>query len=92
MATGDWKISGEKAQGLLVGELEGLEAEGWERVDAAPSLREAFGLKADDAALIVVDKEGRVAFKQVGLVRFWQLGQAGELLGLEARDMEGPDE
>jgi hypothetical protein len=92
MATGDWKISGEKAQGLLVGELEGLEAEGWERVDAAPSLREAFGLKADDAALIVVDKKGRVAFKQVGLVRFWQLGQAGELLGLEARDMEGPDE
>ena len=92
LATGDWKITGDKSQGLLIGEIEDLEAQGWETVKEAPLLREAFGVAPDEAALVVVDKEGRLAFHQTGLIRFWQLGQAGEILGLEASDVEDSDE
>jgi hypothetical protein len=92
LAAGDWKITGDKAQGLLIGKLTGITPEGWELTEQAPSLREAFHVAPDEAALIVVDAEGRLAFDKHGLVRFWEFGQAGEVLGLEARDVEMDEE
>ena len=92
LSTGEWKITGDKSQGLLIGQIENLDADGWERVDEATQLRSAFDIGANEAALVVVDREGRLAFREKGLLRFWQIGQAGRLLGLEGRDMEEREE
>ncbi len=91
LLAGSWKLE-DKAYGLIVGELEGLETDGWEKVAQAPELRAAFEIPENENALVVVDTEGRTAFRAVGLVRMWQMGQAGGALGLEASDVQVDDE
>lgn len=87
----DEKIDEDKIAGAIVGELKDLEFRRWKRVDAAPEARAAFGL-GDGAGLVVIDREGRMAFNVGGLVRFWQLGLVADILGVDLgeRDHQEP--
>lgn len=82
----DEKIDEDKHAGAIVGELEGVELRRWKLVPSAPEARAAFGLGADEAALVVIDAQGRLALKVAGKVRFWQLGLFSDLLGIELQD------
>ena len=69
----------------MVGEGEGWKVDGWEFVAEAPEAREAFGI-GDAAAMVIVDAEGRVAFAETGVVPFWKLSLAADVLGIESKE------
>jgi hypothetical protein len=71
--------------GVVVGEGEGWEVEGWEFVSDAPEARAAFGI-GDEAGMVIVDEQGRVAFAEAGVIPFWKLSLAADLLGIEAKE------
>ena len=84
MAT-DWSAEDrERIAGVIIGEGEGWEVEGWPFVAEAPELREAFAI-GDRAALVIIDA-GRVAFAETGRIPFWKLSLAADALGIEAKD------
>ena len=74
--------------GVIVGEGEGWEVEGWAFVPAADDAREAFGI-GDAAALVIIDDQGRVALSETGRVPFWKLSLAADLLGIETKEFRG---
>jgi hypothetical protein len=57
-------------------------AKGWTRLADDPAARERFGLPADQAALVIVDADGQLVFRESGLVPMYKLLYARELLGL----------
>jgi hypothetical protein len=82
----DWSAEDRGALGgVIVGEGEGWEVEGWEFVATAPEARAAFGI-GDAAGMVIVDDEGRVAFAESGVIPFWKLSLAADLLGIEAKE------
>lgn len=78
-----------KSQGLFVGALDGVElAPGWHALaDGAggAALRAAFAIGPTETALVVVDGEGRLAFRERGLIPSWRLGAVTELMSLPPR-------
>lgn len=74
--------------GVIVGEAEGWEVEGWAFVPIAAEAREAFGI-GDAAGLVIIDDQGRVAFTESGRVPFWKLSLAADVLGIEAKEFRG---
>jgi hypothetical protein len=100
MLAGSWaeelETHAARIDGTIVGNVEGLEIPAWRDHLGGPSdgLREAFGVAPDEAALVIVDPAGKVAFSERGLVRFWRLGRASEILGIEGRrgDRDEDDE
>jgi hypothetical protein len=74
--------------GVIVGEGEGWEVEGWAFVPEADEARQAFGI-GDAAALVILDDQGRVAFSEAGRVPFWKLSMAADVLGIEAKEFRG---
>lgn len=75
-----------KSQGVFVGSLAGVElAPGWHLLADDAALRTAFELGPAETALVVVDREGRLAFRERGLIPSWKLGALTELLGLPPR-------
>jgi len=84
----DWEPDQRGAiAGVVVGEAEGWEVEGWPFVDPADpdagvaEAREAFGI-GDQAALVIVDSDNKVAFSATGRIPFWQLSVAADILGI----------
>ncbi|PRQ08295.1 hypothetical protein [Enhygromyxa salina] len=73
--------------GVIVGEAEGWEVEGWAFVPEAAEARAAFGI--DGAGLVIIDDQGRVAFSEAGRVPFWKLSLAADVLGIEAKEFRG---
>lgn len=71
--------------GVVIGEGEGWQLDGWSFVPDAPEARASFEI-GDQAGMVIVDAEGRVAFSQAGLIPFWQLSHAADLLGIEPKD------
>lgn len=61
-----------RSHGVLVGQTEGLELQGWTTVPDDADAREAFGLGPDDSALIVIDTEGRMAFRETGFIPMYR--------------------
>ncbi|NVB38248.1 hypothetical protein G6O69_10435 [Pseudenhygromyxa sp. WMMC2535] len=87
----DWQ--GDEAtariRGAVVGEAEGWTVDGWSFVpDAgeAAALRERFGVEDGQAAMVIVDDEGRLAFAESGRIPFWKLSLAADLLGIEPKE------
>ncbi len=66
-------------EATVVGALAGAELKRWKQVADAPEARAAF----DQPALIVIDGEGRLAVRELGLVRMWKLNRVSELVGVD---------
>jgi hypothetical protein len=77
-----------KIAGVVVGEGEGWSVEDWEFVSEAPAAREAFGI-GDAAAMVIIDEQGRLAFAEQGLIPFWKLSRAADILGIEPQEYRG---
>ena len=85
MMARDWDTETRAAvAGVIVGEGEGWEVEDWPFVAAAPEARAAFEL-GDEAAMVLLDDQGRVMFSETGVIPFWKLMLAADLLGIEPK-------
>ncbi|HLT37622.1 MAG TPA: hypothetical protein VK034_15120 [Enhygromyxa sp.] len=85
----DWAAEDRTAiRGVVVGEGEGWSVDGWEFVPEAPAAREAFGI-GEAAAMIIIDDQGRLAFAEHGLIPFWKLSLAADILGIEPKEYRG---
>ena len=87
--TAEWER--DKVRGVVVGEAEGWSVESWPFVaedDATKAARAAFEI-GEEAGMVILDREGRVAFAEAGLIRFWQLGVAAEILGIDPEAFQG---
>ncbi|HWB80555.1 MAG TPA: hypothetical protein VG755_36575, partial [Nannocystaceae bacterium] len=80
----------ERAKGVIIGRVSGVELETWQRVDEAPELRKTFGIAADEAAIVVIDDQGRVAVNERGLVPIYKWGRVADILGVELNDRRPP--
>lgn len=82
----DWAVEDrEKIGGVVIGEAEGWDAGGWPIVADAPEARAAFGI-GDQAAMVIIDEQGRVAFSEAGLIPFWKLSLAADVIDLEPKE------
>lgn len=90
MVIGGWDLEANGVKAGIVGECEGLENEGAEILGPSPELREAFGVGADEACMVVV-KGGQLSFLERGKIEFWKFGQVGDVLGIEAKDPDDED-
>lgn len=85
----DWAAEDRsKIAGVVVGEGEGWSVDGWEFVAEAAAAREAFGI-GDAAAMVILDDQGRLAFVEQGLIPFWKLSRAADILGIEPKEYRG---
>lgn len=79
-----------KSHGVLLGEVSNLDLKGWTVAPDDSAAREAFGLEPDQSALIVVDTEGRLAFRETGFIPMyrWTLAvdSTGESITREDED------
>jgi len=82
-----WKLDG-SVPGALVGDTEGIVIPGFESATEAPALREAFGLDPGEAAMIIIDGEGRVAFKETGFVPYYKFSLVRDVITLPKTDDE----
>jgi hypothetical protein len=82
-ALSDLELGEAKAQGVFVGQLDGVKlAAGWTTTPDDAAARSAFGLQPTDAALVIVDAQGRLVMKETGRIPMWKLMPVGELLGI----------
>jgi hypothetical protein len=90
MLAGDWSAEelGQIA-GVVVGEGEGWSAPSWPFVADGVQARAAFEV-GDQAGMIILD-HGRVAYSALGLIPFWKLSMAGDVLGIEPKDRRKRD-
>lgn len=72
LASSAMRVPITKSHGVLVGEVEDLRLSGWQVVPEAAAAREAFGLTSEDTALVVVDAEGRLAFREIGFIPMYR--------------------
>ncbi|MCX4245282.1 hypothetical protein [Paraliomyxa miuraensis] len=70
-----------RSHGVLVGETEGLDLKGWTTLSDDADAREAFGLGPEDSALIVVDAQGRLAFRETGFIPMYRWTLAIDVTG-----------
>ncbi len=70
----------------LVGSLEGLELKHWKTVAAADESRAPFEIPADQAAIVLIDPAGKLALRELGLVRMFKMVRISELLGVDLGD------
>lgn len=91
----DWEADQrEGLAGVIVGEGAGWSVEGWPFVAIdAPGVaeaREAFDL-GDEAALVIIDGEGRTAFVERGRIPFWKLTVAADILDIKPKEYRHKD-
>ena len=91
LSEADAKVDEDKVAGAIVGDLEGFELRRWRSVAAAADARAAFGVPDDQAGLVIVDPQGRVALKALGRVPFWQLGLVSDLIGVDLGERRGAE-
>lgn len=72
LATSTMRVPITKSHGVLVGEVDDLRLQGWQVVAEAAAAREAFGIAPDETALVVVDTEGRLAFREKGFIPMYR--------------------
>ena len=51
----------------------------------AAEARATFGI-GDQAGMVIIDDQGRVAFSEAGLIPFWKLSLAADVLGIEPKE------
>lgn len=72
LASSAMRVPITRSHGVLVGEVEDLRLSGWQVVPEAAAAREAFGLAPEDTALVVIDTDGRLAFREIGFIPMYR--------------------
>jgi len=83
MAKSAMQLPLKKSHGVVVGEVEGLELEGWTIVPDDTAAREAFGIGPEESGLVVIDTEGRLAFRETGFFPMYMWTLAVDATGEE---------
>lgn len=89
-ATADDKLDDSKTLAVLVGATEGLDLKKWKQLPEAPEARAAFEIPADQSAVVVLDKEGRVAVRELGAPQFYKFGRISDIIGVDLGDHTEP--
>jgi len=72
---------------VVVGSLEDVElADTWTLLEDSEQARKAFELAEDETALLVVDADGRLAFRESGVIPQWKLSRAYHVMGVKHDD------
>ena len=72
----------------VIGDLQDVELERYQQVAAAPEARAAFKIPEDQAGVVVIDREGKLAVHELGLVRMFKFNRVSELLGVDLGDRQ----
>lgn len=86
----DEKLDDQKTLAVLVGATEGLDLKHWKQLPEAPEARAAFEIPADQSAVVVVDKEGRLAVKELGAPQYYKFGRISDIVGVDLGDHTEP--
>lgn len=81
LASSAMRVPITKSHGVIVGKTSDLRLKGWQEVPDDPAAREAFGLSPEDSALVVIDTQGRMAFKETGFIPMYQWTLAIDVTG-----------
>ncbi len=77
------KDAASRVRAVVVGELVDVPLKHWQQVAEASQARTAFAVEPNQAGVVVVDAEGKVAVRELGLVRMYKFGPISELLGVD---------
>jgi hypothetical protein len=78
-ALADSAPSADRTLAVVVGDTD-VEMPGWTPVADGASARAAFDVPAGEAALVVVDEQGRLAFRATGKIPLFKLGPLADLM------------
>jgi hypothetical protein len=81
LATSTMRVPIVESHGVLVGEVEDLRLQGWQVTPDDADARAAFGLAPDESAIIVVDTQGRLAFRETGVIPMYRWSLAIDATG-----------
>lgn len=70
-------------RGVVVGQIEDYELEGWATVEPTPGLGQPFGLADGETAILIVDPQGRSLYDARGTIRMYQWDRIAELMGVD---------
>ena len=73
---------GDAALGAIVGRTEGLDHTGWTHVDEAPEVAAAFDIAPGETVWLVL-RDGRVAFREEGVVPYYEVSLFADAIGIE---------
>jgi hypothetical protein len=75
-----------RVEAVLVGALADVELKRWTTVPAAPEARAALQIPEDQAGVVIIDADGNLAVREVGVVRMYKFTRISELLGVDLSD------
>ena len=75
-----------EVKAVLVGALADVELKRWVTVPTAPEARAALQIPEDQAAVVVIDAEGKLAVREIGVVRMYKFTRISELLDVDLGD------
>ena len=75
-----------EVKAVLVGALADVELKRWVTVPAAPEARAALQIPEDQAAVVVIDADGKLAVRETGIVRMFKFTRISELLDVDLGD------
>ena len=75
-----------QVEAVLVGALGDVELKRWTTVAAAPEARTALQIPEDQAGVVVIDADGKLAVRELGVVRMYKFTRISELLGVDLSD------
>lgn len=75
-----------KVHAALVGSLEDVTLKHWQTMPDSAEARAAFNIPEDQAALVAIDPEGRLALRELGIVPMYKLGRISGLLDIDLGD------
>lgn len=82
LAASALKMDLKGGHGVIVGQLD-VPADPWTVLAQSEPARAAFDIGPDQTAFVIVDEQGRLAMRRVGLVPMYMWGEAADLLGAE---------
>ncbi|MCH9680048.1 MAG: hypothetical protein K0V04_01340 [Deltaproteobacteria bacterium] len=72
LAASAMRVPIKQSHGVVVGDVEGLELEGWKVAPDDLAARQAFGFEPEDSGLVVIDDKGRMVFRETGFIPMYR--------------------
>lgn len=90
VVTADEKLDDSKALAVVVGSTEGLDLKKWKQLPDAPEARSAFEIPPDQAGVVVIDPDGKLAVKELGAPQFYKFGRISDVIQADLGDHTEP--